>query len=341
MTARKGGIGRRPGRKGKCSQKKITKTSATLASKKTAQEYKENIDFLSKSTVNVCFTLPTIDQCTHRAREAEENKEMQYNEIISLQKLSIRSLNRSLKGANNRIKDLKVQNESAIKQSHHAKNCNQSQLKEIKEASDIKVRVLKSNLKVANLNHDKEIRNMRSIMQTKSRSSDLRLKFVQSQSQSKINKALVAFKTIEEKYCTKEKHYKNTIKKLQVDPRKLRVDKNNMKQIIEKERIMRSKVELKLERDVDLKRRALKRSCHAETAAAKSNDKAQKRYYKAIIVTNKASELKNQLDESKKEICHLKMTSVAEKDILPLKEFKKIRNPTTCGKKGGGSNEWP
>ena len=29
MTARKGGIGRRPGRKGKCSQKKVTKTSRT------------------------------------------------------------------------------------------------------------------------------------------------------------------------------------------------------------------------------------------------------------------------------------------------------------------------
>ena len=98
MTARKGGIGRRPGKKGKCCQKHITKTSATFAGIAVARKYEADKLKLDKSTVTLCSTPPRIEHDAHVVSE-----EKRTNEIIKIHKKSIASLQRSLKGANHCI----------------------------------------------------------------------------------------------------------------------------------------------------------------------------------------------------------------------------------------------
>ena len=150
MTARKGRIGRRPGKKRKCSQKHITKTSATLPSISLDRKYKESIVKLCESKVDSCSTLPAIDHKAHIGLNGTQNKEDQLNKTIATQKISTRSLHRSLKGVNNHIQVLKEKHTSFVEQSDASRRSHISQLKELKEESVLKLKEMKSPFKVSN-----------------------------------------------------------------------------------------------------------------------------------------------------------------------------------------------
>ena len=106
------------------------------------------------------------------------------------------------------------------------------------------------------------MRNTRTIIQAKSRSIDLKLQLAQSQARADIKKAVTELQQIQLECATKENDYKYEIRKLQADPRKLRLDNKNMMITIEKERNIRSEAELLLQREVELRCKALKSSRH-------------------------------------------------------------------------------